>query len=282
MNAPAKIEPASNMAIWNALGKTDPAHTKGFKRSGGFSGTALKPIWVEKRLTEMFGPVGIGWGNGEPRFQLVHGENKEVLVYCWVECWHTSPSNTFWGVGGDKVVTYIKANTQYNRPERWENDDEAFKKATTDAIMNAFKLTGVGADIHMGQFDDSKYVQEVAREFADAKAAGGHIQEGAVSPPPAKRANWGGMYPNKTALHKGLTSLQHDLEGCGDLDMLHALTMTKEWTEFVKTAEEHSPHYLYGGEPAPEEFEGLMVQARRMADEFNLATANHMADLART
>jgi hypothetical protein len=79
----------------------------------------------------------------------------------------TARKKHVYGVGGDKVVSYIKANEQYNRPERWENDDEAFKKAFTDGLTNAFKLIGVGADVHMGMLDDSKYVNAVAHEFQE-------------------------------------------------------------------------------------------------------------------
>ena len=144
-------------SIWDSLSKTDPAHTKGFKRAGGFSGTAIKPQWVVSRLTEEFGPVGVGWGMGRPSFDTVT-VNAEVLVYCTVEAWHGSRENTFYGVGGDKVST--------SRSSGPFNDDEAFKKAFTDALMNAFKFMGVAADVHMGRFDDNKYVQEMKAEFA--------------------------------------------------------------------------------------------------------------------
>lgn len=148
-----------NLAIWNALSKTDPAHTKQFSRAGGFKGTALKPIWIIKRMTERFGPVGVGWGVCKPEFQVVQGDG-ETLVYCTVSAWHTSPDNLLWGVGGDKVVTKRQSGSF--------NDDEAFKKAFTDALNNALKSLGVGADIHMGQFEDDKYVASVGREFAEA------------------------------------------------------------------------------------------------------------------
>lgn len=148
----------SKTAIWDALGKTDPAHTKSFSRAGGFKGTALKPMWMIKRLTEEFGPVGLGWGTGKPSYDIVRGEEGEVLVYCTVECWHTSRENTFYGVGGDKAIGRNKNGLFH--------DDEAFKKAFTDAVGNAFKFLGSGADIHMGQFDDSKYVQQMQQEFA--------------------------------------------------------------------------------------------------------------------
>lgn len=150
----------SNTKIWDALGKTDPAHTKGFKRAGGFSGTAMKPIWIVKRMTEQFGPVGEGWGMHEPNFQVVPAD-KEVLVFCTVAVWHTSPQKVFYGVGGDKVVA-SRGNGSFN-------SDEAFKMAYTDAVNNALKYLGVGADIHMGLFDDSKYVAQVDREFAEAE-----------------------------------------------------------------------------------------------------------------
>lgn len=175
---------SDNLAIWNVLGRTDPKHTKQFKRAGGFSGTAIKPIWIVRNLTEQFGPVGKGWGIGKPVFETYAGHNGEVMVYCTVQCWHTTPENSFYGVGGDKVISYVKANEQYKRPERWENDDEAFKKAFTDAVGNAFKFLGVGADVHMGQFDDSKYVRDVAAEFADKGQ--GQSQDGAVGPAPPK------------------------------------------------------------------------------------------------
>lgn len=159
-----------NTDLWDKLGKTDPAHTKTFTRAGGFKGTAIKPMFSYRRLTEEFGPCGSGWGVNEPVFQVVPGQNNEVLVFCTVSGWYMldEKRNTVYGVGGDKVVTYIKANEQYNRPERWENDDEAFKKAFTDALTNAFKLVGVGADVHMGMFDDNKYVNAMKQEFSDA------------------------------------------------------------------------------------------------------------------
>lgn len=149
----------TNTALWDALGKTDPDQTKKFNRAGGFKGTAVKPMWVYRRLTEQFGPVGKGWGHNKPDFQVVPGADGEMLVYCTVECWHTERENTFFGVGGDKVVT--------KQSSRMFNDDEAFKKAFTDAVMNAFKSVGVAADIHMGLHDDDKYVAQVSREFAE-------------------------------------------------------------------------------------------------------------------
>ena len=186
-----------NLAIWNTLGRTSPEHTKGFTRGGGFKGTAVKPIYTEQKMTEMFGPCGIGWGFSEPQFQIVPGANSEVMVYCWLTLWFVhdgARSAPIPGVGGDKIISHIKANEQYKRPERWESDDEAFKKAFTDAIGNAMKHIGMSADVHMGRFDDSKYVNELKREDAETNSssapqqgrnAAGNPPSGSSHKPPA-------------------------------------------------------------------------------------------------
>jgi hypothetical protein len=157
----------SNTELWDKLKRVPPEHLKGFTRGGGFKGTAIKPMYTFHKMTEVFGPVGRGWGIDEPTFQIVSGVNNEVMVYCTVSVWigHQEAegipmSGRFYGVGGDKVVSHIKANEQYKRPERWENDDEAFKKAYTDALTNALKLLGAGADVHMGLWNGSKYIDE--------------------------------------------------------------------------------------------------------------------------
>lgn len=124
---------------------------------------------------------------------------------------------------------------------------------------------------------DGQYAELPAPEQAE-----GHSEERAVSPQPAKRENWDTPIPNTTGLKRALKSLNAELEGCGDSAMVYVLTATQEWKDFVTTAEIHAPHYLYGGEPAPEEFEGLLLKAQRMVSEFDAATANEMADLAHT
>jgi hypothetical protein len=170
MNKPAKIETveqvidkldekrADNLRIWNALSRTDPKHTKGFSRAGGFKGTAIKPIWITQRLTELFGACGSGWGFERPEFQLVTTPT-DTLVYCTATAWYmdNGKQHFVYGVGGDKVVAQRQSGPFC--------DDEAFKKAFTDALGNAFKFVGVGADVHMGLFEDSKYLAEVTAEF---------------------------------------------------------------------------------------------------------------------
>jgi hypothetical protein len=108
-----------------------------------------------------------------------------------------------------------------------------------------------------------------------------HKPEQLADQKPARARKWDTPITGKSALHKALTALQRDLEGCGDTEMVYALTATKEWKDFVTTAEEHAPHYLRGGDPAPPEFEGILNTAERMVREFDSATAQGMVDLGR-
>jgi len=144
-------------------------------------------------------------------------------------------------------------------------------------MIDAGLSTTPAEEVPDGGFVDAQYT-----EVAPAPLQGrGKPQQSEVSPPPAKRENWDAPIKNKSNLHKAMMVQDRALEGCGDADMVYGVTATQEWRDFVATAEEHAPHYLRGGEPAPPEFEGLLTKAERLVREFDTAVANHMADMAR-
>lgn len=155
--------------IWNRFEKTDPAHTKQFNR-GGFKGTALNGTYIVKKLTAEFGPCGKGW-------RFVMEEER-------IEEGHALKS-------GDKTkVHIIRGHIEYKLDGEWystspqfgqtmlvdENkngtftDEEAPKKSITDCISKCAVLLGIGADIHLGMFDDHKYVNQRKAEEAEAQA----------------------------------------------------------------------------------------------------------------
>jgi len=169
---------SDNLAIWDKLGRTSPDQTKQFSRAGGFRGTAIKPVYTEQKMTEQFGPCGIGWGFSEPQFQLVPGSDGQTAVYCWLTLWYLhdgARSSPVPGVGGDMVIVKQSSGLR--------TDDEAFKKAFTDAIGNAMKHIGMSADVHMGRFDDSKYVNDLRREDEEANQNSAPSQGRNTAPP---------------------------------------------------------------------------------------------------
>lgn len=254
MNAETKVKaakPDPKTQVWDALAKTDPAHTKAFKRAGGFSGTALKPIWVIRKLTEQFGACGEGWGMDAPQFTTEAAPNGELLVYCTLRCWHGAPENSLFGVGGDYVIRETKHGLKA--------DDEAFKKAYTDALMNAFKHVGAGADIHMGLFDDSKYVAEVQEEFHPSP------KRPTVSP----KEREGDVAP--TALGASLKLLVHNLHGCGDLNELECLLDTEDAKDVIEQCARRAPHWYETGEGMPPEFTPLADLIAKRREELSQA-----------
>jgi len=138
-----------NLRIWNAVEKTNPAHTKKVNQRGGF--TAISAAYQIMAATEQFGPIGIGWGyiSGDPII-------IDTLIVVPVTLWHSDRSNTFGPMMGC---------------EEWKDrngrvDSDAPKKATTDAITKLLSQLGFNADVFLGKFDDNKYVQQMEREFA--------------------------------------------------------------------------------------------------------------------
>jgi hypothetical protein len=142
------------MRIWDAVSKTDPAHTKHVGQRGGF--TAINANYQIMMATKQFGPIGDGWGydNGDPIFH-------DRLVIVPVTLWHGDRTKSFgpvygcaeWQTSGGKL------------------DSDAPKKAATDGLTKLLSQLGFNADVFLGMYDDQKYVAEVAQEFAEKKAA---------------------------------------------------------------------------------------------------------------
>lgn len=144
-----------NLRIWSQVEKTNPAHTKQVNQRGGF--TAVSANYQIMRATEVFGPIGEGWGYdaGAPIFQ-------DSLMIVPVTMWHS----------GDRTRVF---GPMYGC-EEWKDkngrvDSDAPKKATTDAITKLLSQLGFNADVFLGRYDDSKYVAAVRREFEQAERA---------------------------------------------------------------------------------------------------------------
>jgi hypothetical protein len=138
----------SNMAIWNAVSKTNPADTKQVSQRGGF--TSICAQSQIRSATEQFGPIGKGWGYSAAA-PIFH----DRLVFVQVSLWHGSRDNAYGPMTGG-----AEWQDKNGRP-----DSDAIKKATTDAITKLLSQLGFNADVFLGLYDDSKYVEAVKREF---------------------------------------------------------------------------------------------------------------------
>jgi|TARA_R110000764_G_scaffold55647_1_gene121490 hypothetical protein len=137
-----------NKRYWDLLKKTNPDFTKRINKGFGEI-TTIDPQWQIGKMTEVFGPVGIGWG------YTVQYTYTEQLVFAEVSIWTEAYSNIYGPV----------CSVQKLWRKTGALDDEAPKKAMTDAMTKAFSHLGVSADVFLGMFDNSKYVEKVAAEY---------------------------------------------------------------------------------------------------------------------
>ena len=139
-----------NLYYYNQ-GRAVPEEAKKEIRGGRLSGkTDINPVWRIKKLTELFGPCGIGWYYKSVREWLEAYGNSiaafvKIELYVKVDGEWSMPIQ---GTGGSMFVEIQKGAPYVS--------DECYKMATTDAISVACKQLGIGADVYWAE-DTSKY-----------------------------------------------------------------------------------------------------------------------------
>lgn len=150
------LENYETLGIYNKI-KEVPKEAQKPITGGRLSGmTDIKPMWRIEKLTEVFGPVGLGWYAPITKREIIDGANNEKIAIVDINLFvnYKVPYNLdddLWsepiiGTGGSSFVAKEK-NGLYT-------SDECFKMAYTDALSVACKMLGMGANVYWG---DSKY-----------------------------------------------------------------------------------------------------------------------------
>lgn len=143
-----------NMEIYDAC-RSVPETAKKAIAAGRLKGkTDINPMWRIKRLTEQFGPCGIGWYYKPVRKWLeTHGD--EIAAFVDIELYVKIGgewSMPIAGTGGSMFAARQKDGVYVS--------DECYKMASTDAISVACKQLGIGADVYWDadrtKYDDPK------------------------------------------------------------------------------------------------------------------------------
>jgi hypothetical protein len=160
----------SNLKLWDAVQATDPKYTKQFSRGGGFKGTATNATYLAKKATEQFGPIGYGWGLDVIDEQIIAGHphllDGQVIGHDTVHKVHVK----FWYLMDGKKCEFQQfGQTQMvgKNKNGFFTDEEAPKKSMTDAMSKCLSLLGFSADIHLGLYDDNKYVSGLQEQFSE-------------------------------------------------------------------------------------------------------------------
>lgn len=155
---------SDNTSLWKRAFVTDPAAVKPITGKQ-YKGNSPKPYWIVQRLTEEFGPCGIGWGFtilGE-RFERF-GEHESLHVAI-VRLWYVEGEKRgeFEQVGQTRA-SYMSAAGKFIV------DEDAPKKSVTDALVKCASYLGFAGDIFSGMWDDSEYVESAAQHYAEQEA----------------------------------------------------------------------------------------------------------------
>ncbi len=154
----------SNKDLWQRVCMTDPQAVKPITGKQ-YSGNSPKPYWIVERLTDEFGPCGIGWGFSILNERMERLSDTDVLHVALVR---------FWYMLGDKrgeleQIGQTKA-TYLSSKDRLIVDEDAPKKSVTDALVKCASYLGFAGDIFSGRWDDSKYVASAAKEWEARRA----------------------------------------------------------------------------------------------------------------
>jgi hypothetical protein len=152
------------LSLWDAVSRTDPKFTKAFQKGGGFKGTATNATYLARKATEMFGPCGIGWGVKVLDENVLAGSGDDRVHRVHVELWF------MWNGQRGSIEHFGQTMLAGKNSRGPYTDEEAPKKSLTDAMTKALSLLGFAADIHLGLYDDNKYVNELRAEFAEDEA----------------------------------------------------------------------------------------------------------------
>jgi hypothetical protein len=205
-----------NLRIWSKVQATDPRFTKQFSRGGGFKGTATNATYLARRATETFGPMGLGWGVKILDESIMDGAGEEKIHRVKIELWYLLDGRRG-SIEHFGLTTFIGKNKH-----GLFTDEEAAKKSLTDAMTKALSMLGFAADVHLGMFDDNKYVNAAqahfikleAKEKEERKAARAAESESAPAAPaapasePAQEPAGEGVAGDEAA--SGPVAVQHD------------------------------------------------------------------------
>lgn len=176
---------ANNLNIWKRVQRTDPRFTKPLEGMG-FVGTSINSTYMFMRATEIFGPIGEGWGyevleekfiDGKPLVEPVLDErNKQVAtrflrdgdgaLFCEqnhsikIRFWYIIECET-----RGEFESYGATPYRYQTNYGIKVDGEAIKKSLTDAIKKALSMLGFSSDVFMGMHDNPEYLASNKLEF---------------------------------------------------------------------------------------------------------------------
>lgn len=163
--------------LWRELCRVNPAATKPFQKAGGFRGSQIDPTYRLQQMTEVFGPVGHGWGyTVTNRRQETWGNS--TVAFATIRAWYIPPDQEpVWrkDANGNEDRSSPPSNAYWTGEQDGGTvgdraPDEVWKMTITDGFGKCVLQIGLAADVYLGKMDDSKYKEDEQRAYASDRA----------------------------------------------------------------------------------------------------------------
>ncbi|MBV2190192.1 hypothetical protein [Providencia rettgeri] len=186
----------NHLNIWKQVQRTDSRFTKPLDGMG-FVGTSINSTYMFMRATEIFGPIGEGWGyeiieekmiDGKPLVEpVLDAHHKQVAMRflrdgdgtLLFEQNHSIKIRFWYIIEGEtrgEFESYGATPYRYQTKQGIRTDSEVFKKSLTDAIKKALSMLGFSSDVYMGMHDNPEYVASNKLEY-EIKAASDNAED---------------------------------------------------------------------------------------------------------
>ena len=171
------------MRIYNAA-RSVPADAVSPISGGPLKGKSnISPQWRFQKLSELFGVCGEGWKVEQVSRWTESTGQGEVAVFCEVNLYvkiDGAWSEPIFGQGGNMLMRRATEWVNGQPVQTIHIDDEAYKKAYTDAVSVACKALGFAADVYYKQ-EETKYGTFRGETPAGETAAPAPIPQGSAS-----------------------------------------------------------------------------------------------------
>ncbi len=162
LSAEASTEGRENLKLWKSVEKTPPEMTKNVA-FGKRKYTTIDPQWQLRVATALWGPYGYRWGmrNIDCKMVEVHASDAQGK---YLESSVFLKADFFYLVDGKEVAFEIWND------DKFRSGDDTLKKLITNTRSKALSWLGFSADVFLGKFDDTNYVDAMKKKFGDQDA----------------------------------------------------------------------------------------------------------------
>lgn len=140
-----KATAQENLALWEAVKKTDPRMTKQVN-NGRHKFTAIDAYYQIETATRVWGSYGKTWGLFDTALDYTLTTQLGIVVF---RATFKFPGGEFPIFNSDQITT-----------SKGGVIEDFAKKIETDTLTKALSRLGFNADVFLGLFDDNRYVED--------------------------------------------------------------------------------------------------------------------------